>query len=81
MTSIEDDLTHRECEVLLAYGMADKVEQVAEKLNITKQTAKNHLYKINQRLGTTNARQAIVQHYILNRGTGNNCHIHREDSK
>ena len=76
---IQNELTRRECEVLRTFAKSATGKQAAHELDLKLQTMKNNLYMINQRLGTENARQAIWQHFVLNRGA-TYCYIDHRDS-
>jgi DNA-binding CsgD family transcriptional regulator len=79
VNGFQDNLTHRECEVLRTYARADTVFITAKQLNISQFTVKNTLATIFKRLGVINARQAIYEHYVLERGRLY-CYIDHRDS-
>jgi len=53
-------LTHQEQRVLSAFARGRTPTQVASELGISSQTLRNHLYHVNQKLGTHNRLEAVV---------------------
>ena len=53
-------LTQQEQRVLLAFAQGRTPAQVATQLDISPQTLRNHLYHVNQKLGTHNRLEAVV---------------------
>lgn len=59
--SLDDPLTEREMEILAILVKKSSNSEIAEKLFISLETVKRHLYNIYQKLGVANRRQAITK--------------------
>ena len=59
--SLDDPLTEREMEILAILARKNSNAEIAEKLYISLETVKRHLYNIYQKLGVANRRQAIIK--------------------
>jgi LuxR family maltose regulon positive regulatory protein len=58
---LDDPLTEREIEILVILTKKVSTLEIAEKLYISPETVKRHLYNIYQKLGVQNRRQAITK--------------------
>jgi DNA-binding NarL/FixJ family response regulator len=59
-SNIKDTLTHREIEILSLIAVGEKNEDIAEKLFVSTNTVKTHIYNIFKKINVSNRLQAAL---------------------